>query len=60
MARLETQIKQIFLTHPKNLESSQIFHDEAVTESTHLFLIGEINKMKRILLHGSPHENFFF
>ncbi|MBI2356377.1 MAG: hypothetical protein HYV13_04205 [Candidatus Doudnabacteria bacterium] len=47
MARLETQIKQIFLTHPQNLESSQVLYDERLTEHTHLFLVMELGKSKR-------------
>lgn len=47
MARLETQIQQIFFTHPQNLTSSQILYEEAISESAQLFIVAEIRNVKR-------------
>lgn len=47
MAKLETQINQIYLTHPEIKTSIQILHDETVNQASHIFLIAEIKGVKR-------------
>ena len=47
MARLETQINQIYLTHPENKKTSLILYEEAVTSSFHLFIVAELKDIVR-------------
>lgn len=47
MARLETQINQIYLTDPASKKTSVILHDEAITASAHLFLLAELSDLKK-------------
>jgi len=47
MARLETQIHQIFLVHPETKTISQILYEEELNANSHLFLLAEIKDIAR-------------
>jgi hypothetical protein len=42
MARLETQINQIYLTDPENKKNSLILYEEQLTSSIQLFIVAEL------------------
>lgn len=45
MAKLETQINQIFLTHPESKLATQILYEEMITAHCHVFILAEIEKL---------------
>lgn len=47
MARLETQINQIYLTLPENKNSSLILYEEVLYNTSHLFVLSELKNLKR-------------
>lgn len=47
MARLETEINQIYLVHPETKKSSLILHDEALTANVHLFVLAELVDLQK-------------
>ena len=47
MARLETQIHQIYLTDPASKKTSVILYDEALSPSAHLFLLAQLADLKK-------------
>ncbi|HTL39553.1 MAG TPA: hypothetical protein VL306_01960, partial [Methylomirabilota bacterium] len=47
MARLETQINQIYLTHPETKNASLILYEEALSASTHLFILAELRDLQK-------------
>lgn len=47
MARLETEINQIYLTHPESKMSSLILYEEEISNSGHLFVLAELKNLKR-------------
>ena len=47
MARLETQIHQIYLTDPASKKTSVILYDEAISNSAHLFMLAELSDLKK-------------
>lgn len=47
MTRLETNIKQILLTHPDNATDSQILHDEQIGDFAQFFLVAEMRSIQR-------------
>ncbi len=47
MARLETEINQIYLTHPESKKSSLILYEEAISNSGHLFVVAELKDLQK-------------
>ena len=47
MARLETQINQIYLTDPANKKASLILYEEQVSSGSHLFVLAELWDIKK-------------
>src|SRR6185436_5036355 len=47
MARLETQINQIYLTHPEGKKSALILYEEQLTTSLQLFVVAELWNMQK-------------
>jgi hypothetical protein len=47
MAKLETQINQIYLTHPQLRKSSLILYEEALNTSAHLFFVAELKDLQK-------------
>lgn len=47
MARLETEINQIYLVHPETKKSSLILHDEALSNNVHLFVLAELVDLQK-------------
>src|SRR3989344_4228953 len=47
MARLETEINQIYLTHPESKKSSLILYEEEISNSAHLFVVAELKNLQR-------------
>lgn len=47
MARLETQINQIYLTHPEAKKTSLILYEEALSNSHHLFVVAELHDLQK-------------
>ncbi len=47
MARLETQINQIYLSHPEARKTSLILYEEALTSSLNLFVVAELRNLQR-------------
>src|SRR3989344_5637297 len=47
MAKLETQINQIYLTHPQLRKSSLILYEEAVSAQAHLFVVSELKDLQK-------------
>src|SRR5690348_13439028 len=42
MARLETQINQIYLSNPEAKNVSLVLYEEAISNSAHLFIVAEL------------------
>ncbi len=47
MARLETQINQIYLTDPENKKTSMILYEEQISSSAQLFVLAELWDIKK-------------
>lgn len=47
MARLETQINQIYLTDPSSKKTSVILYDEEINASCRLFILAELSDLKK-------------
>jgi len=47
MARLETEVNQIYLTEPDSKKTSFILYDEDISNSAHLYVVAELYDMKR-------------
>jgi len=47
MPRLETEINQIYLTHPESKKSSLILYEEEISNSAHLFVVAELKNLQR-------------
>lgn len=47
MARLETQINQIYLTHPEAKKTSLVLYEETLSSSLHLFVLAELRDLTR-------------
>lgn len=47
MARLETQINQIYLADPAGKKTSFVLHDEDVNNSAHLYVVAELWDLKK-------------
>ncbi|MEJ0021975.1 MAG: hypothetical protein WDN47_05420 [Candidatus Doudnabacteria bacterium] len=47
MARLETEINQIYLTDPESKKSSLILYEEEISNSAHLFVLAELKNLLR-------------
>src|SRR3989344_823354 len=47
MAKLETQIDQIYLLHPEARKTSLILYDEDLTGAHHLFVLAELRELKK-------------
>src|SRR6185436_9861337 len=47
MARLETQLNQIYLTHPDEKKNSLILYEEQLTSSLQLFIVAELWNMEK-------------
>lgn len=47
MARLETQINQIYLVHPESKKTSLILYEEAVSSSLHLFVLAQLSDLAK-------------
>src|SRR5262245_54672511 len=47
MPRFETQINQIYLSHPEGKKTSLILYEEAINASSHLFVLLELKDLQR-------------
>lgn len=47
MAKLETQINQIYLTHPESKKTSLILYEEALSNTLHLFILAQLQDLSR-------------
>src|SRR5258708_19886402 len=47
MARLETQINQIYLTHSEHKKNSLILYEEQLTSSLQLFMVAELYNIQK-------------
>src|SRR6185436_14549030 len=47
MARLETEINQIYLTHPESKKTSLILYEEEISNSAHLFVLAVLADLQK-------------